>query len=196
LELGLPAAPVTPSRPYTHRTAPVFAGFLALLVSVLVALSLPGMAAASACGDKVLEDWYDNGRVDRIYPPHCYEDAIDSIPKDIKDYVDAEEVISRALQFSLRGEIAPGGKDPTPGDDNPGGTPGKNNGGTNTGGTNDGGTEVTPDVDTSGPSSVPIPLLVLGGMSLALLAAGGLGYLSRRRNAARADDFGDEDTLV
>ena len=39
-------------------------------------------------------------------------------------------------------------------------------------------------MDTTGPSSVPIPLLVLGGMSIALLAAGGLGYLSRRRQAA------------
>ena len=193
---------MTPSSPYTHRTALAFAGFLALVVTVLVALALPGTATASACGDKVLEDWYDNGRVDRIYPPHCYEDAIDDIPKDIKDYVDAEEVISRALQFSLRGEIAPGGKDPTPGDDNPDGTPGYPTDPTNPNNPinpNDpdgpGGPEVTPDVDTSGPSSVPIPLLVLGGMSLALLAAGGLGYLSRRRQTARVD-FGDDDTLV
>ena len=148
---------VTPSPPYTHRTVSAFA-FLALVVTVLVALSLPGTAAASACGDKVLDDWYDNGRIDRLYPRHCYEDAIDAIPNDIKDYVDAEEVISRALQFSLRGEIAPGGKDPTPGDDRdvtPGiNKGGKNNGGTSTGGTGtggtNGGTEVTPDVDTSG----------------------------------------------
>jgi len=55
---------------------------------------------------------------------------------------------------------------------------------------------VAPEVDTSGPSSVPIPLLVLGGMSLALLAAGGLGYLSRRRQAVHADDLGDDDTLA
>jgi len=197
---------VTPSSPYTHRTALAFAGFLALVVTVLVALALPGTAAASACGDKVLEDWYDNGRVDRLYPPHCYEDAIDAIPKDIKDYVDAEEVISRALQFSLRDEIAPGGKDPTPGDgpikdpddptdpNNPTNPNNPNNPNDPDGpGT---GPEVTPDVDTSGPSSVPIPLLVLGGMSLALLAAGGLGYLSRRRQAARVDDVGDDDTLV
>ena len=54
-----------------------------------------------------------------------------------------------------------------------------------------GGSEATPDVDTSGPSSVPIPLLVLGGMSLALLAAGALGYVSRRRQAAR--ELGDHD---
>ena len=53
-----------------------------------------------------------------------------------------------------------------------------------------------PEVDTSGPSSVPVPLLVLGGLSLALLAAGGLGYVSRRRQAAHADDVGSDDTLV
>jgi len=166
-------------------------------VTVLVALSLAGTAAASACGDKVLADWFDNGRVDRIYPTRCYGDAIDAIPRDLEDYVDAEEVISRALQFSLRGEIAPGGKDPTPGDgpikdpddptdpNNPNDPNGPGNG-----------PEVTPEIDTSGPSSVPMPLLVLGGMSLALLGAGGLGYLSRRRQTARANDSNDEETLV
>ena len=56
--------------------------------------------------------------------------------------------------------------------------------------------QVAPEVDTSGPSSVPVPLLVLGGLSLALLAAGGLGYVSRRRQAAHADDVGSDDTLV
>ena len=40
-------------------------------------------------------------------------------------------------------------------------------------------------VDTSGPSSVPIPLLILGGLALLLLAAGGAGYLSRRAQARR-----------
>lgn len=150
-----------------------------------MALALSGTAAASTpCGKKVLADWFDNGRVDRLYPPHCYEEAIDAIPKDLRDYADAEEVISRALQMALRGELAPGGNDPsdrTPGapssgdDDDPGGS------------------EATPDVDTSGPSSVPIPLLVLGGMSVALLAAGGLGYVSRRRHGP---DEPPDDTLL
>ena len=49
----------------------------------------------------------------------------------------------------------------------------------------------SPEVNTSSPSSVPIPLLVLGGMSLLLLAAGSLGYLSRRRQAAHADKRDD-----
>jgi len=56
--------------------------------------------------------------------------------------------------------------------------------------------QVAPDVDTSSPSSVPIPLLVLGGMSILLLGAGGLGYVSRRRQAAHADDVGDGDPLT
>ncbi len=55
--------------------------------------------------------------------------------------------------------------------------------------------EAVPDV-TSDPSSLPIPLLVLGGMSLALLGAGGLGYLSRRRRADDADALGDDDLVV
>jgi len=175
---------VTPSPPYTRRTAPAFAGLVALVVTVIVALILPGTAAASACGDKVLNDWFDNGRVDRIYPSQCYGDAIDAIPSDLGPYVDAEEVISRALQFSLRNELAGGPKKPRdpkdPGDPPVPGDP----------------PLTAPRVDTSGPSSVPVPLLVLGGMSFALLGAGGLGYLSRRRQAARTDDSGDGDTVA
>jgi hypothetical protein len=49
------------------------------------------------------------------------------------------------------------------------------------------GSEVVPnataEIDPSDASSLPIPLLVLGGLSFALLAAGGIGYLSRRRDS-------------
>jgi hypothetical protein len=45
-------------------------------------------------------------------------------------------------------------------------------------------------VDTSGPSSVPVPLLVLGGLALLLLAAGGAGYLSRRAQSRNDGDPG------
>ena len=166
-----------------------------LALSAIAALAAPGQAsAATDCGKKVLADWFDNGRIDRLYPLNCYEEAIDAIPDDLRDYADAEDVITRALQAALRGELAPGGPDPSPGDDDPN----LNGGG---GGSDDGGTgnsdnpEAAPGVDTSGPSSIPIPLLVLGGMSLALLAAGGLGYLSRRRAAAQADDPDDPGNL-
>jgi len=164
--------------------------------TVLVALAVPGTAMASECGDKILADWFDNGRIDRLYPAHCYEEAIDAIPADLRDYANAEEIISRALQASLRNELDEGGPDPTPGD-GPTGTPGSpGDPGDPTDPAGPGG-EATPDVDTTGISSVPIPLLVLGGMSIALLAAGGLGYLSRRRAAAHAEDVppGPDDFL-
>ena len=197
----------------THGTLSALIAIVALLASAVVAFSVPDTAsAATPCGKKVLADWFDNGRIDRLYPLHCYEEAIDAIPDDIRDYADAEEVISRALQSALRGDLDEGGCDPSPdGSANDckrtsGESNGSNSGGGNkSGGGNNssGGDEavnpgqVAPDVDTSGPSSVPIPLLVLGGMSLALLAAGGLGYLSRRRHAVRADDHpGDDDTPV
>jgi hypothetical protein len=171
--------------------------FVAAAVVTLSAVAALAMAtpasAATPCGKKVLADWFDNGRIDRLYPLNCYEEAIDAIPDDLRDYADAEEVITRALQAALRGELAPGGRDPTPGDDRS--TEGGGGGGSDDGTGNSDNPQAAPGVDTSGPSSVPIPLLVLGGMSLALLAAGGLGYLSRRRAAAHADDPDDPGNL-
>jgi hypothetical protein len=187
---------VTPP-PHISRIAHALVAGLAVLASAFVALALSAPADAAAktvCGDKVLADWFDNGRIDRLYPLHCYEDAIDAIPDDLRDYADAEQVINRALQSALRGRLAPGGQDPTPGDSSDGGTPGS----PGSGGPDDpngGGQVAAPEVDTSAPSSVPIPLLVLGGMSIALLAAGGLGYLSRRRQAAH-DDLPPDDSVA
>jgi LPXTG-motif cell wall-anchored protein len=142
---------------------------------------------ATPCGDKVLADWFDNGRIDRLYDLHCYEDAIDAIPADLRDYANAEEIISRALQAAVGGKLAPGGPDPSPDSVNGGSglptDPGDPDG------------EAAPEVDATGLSSVPIPLMVLGAMSLALLAAGGLGYL-RRRNATDDVDGPDDDLAL
>jgi hypothetical protein len=179
---------------------------LVLVLSAVASLSFASSAgAATKCGQKVLADWYDNGRIDRLYPLNCYEEAIDAIPTDIGPYVDAEDVITRALQSALNGQLGPGGCDPTA-DGSPddctnatgGGNPKNNNNkkNTNKNESPDETAAAAPEIDTSGPSSVPVPLLVLGGLSLALLAAGGLGYVSRRRQAGNGDDFGGDDTLV
>jgi hypothetical protein len=185
---------VTSARPI--RT---FIALLLLVLSAVAALSFAGSASASPatkCGQQVLTDWYDNGRIDKLYPLNCYEEAIDEIPSDIGPYVDAEDVITRALQGALHGKLGAAGCDPSA-DGSPddctgtGGGNGSNGGG----GGNDGGggqaQDTTPGVNTSSPSSVPIPLLVLGGMSMLLLAAGALGYVSRRRQAAHADEHDD-----
>jgi len=191
----------------TDRSLRTFLVALVLVLGAVASLSFASAAGATTkCGQQVLADWYDNGRIDKLYPLNCYEEAIDGIPDDIGPYVDAEEVITRALQGALRDDLVEGGCDPsTDGskDDcsrQPGGQGPKSSQDptdpTDPSDPSDPSQDVAPDVDTSSPSSVPIPLLVLGGMSILLLGAGGLGYVSRRRQAAHADEFGDDDPLA
>ena len=96
------------------RSLRTFLVALVLVLSAVASLSFASAAgAATKCGERVLADWYDNGRIDKLYPLNCYEEAIDAIPDDIGPYVDAEDVITRALQGALRNELDPGGCDPT-----------------------------------------------------------------------------------
>lgn len=157
-------------------------------IAALTALSFVPVASAKTCAEQVIDDWYGNGRVDQIFPKHCYLEAIRSLPVDVKDYSNAEEDIRRALAFAGQGEADPGpsgGPAPTGtnGEDPPETTPTTPPAGTS--GTTGEQTIAGGGVDTSGPSSLPIPLLVLGGLALLLLAAGGAGYLSRRAQARR-----------
>ena len=154
-------------------------------------------AKTKSCADQVIADWYDDGRVDKIYPLECYRAAIAKLPPDIVDYSNAKEEIGRALAFAKQGKPDPGGADPTPPStsdrhERPARTrPARLDrheldrhepdrhvpDGHGRHDTND---AVTQTTDTSGPSSVPIPLLVLGGLAVLLLAAGSAGYLRRR----------------
>jgi len=168
------------------RRIPVLAALLVL--ALIGALASAPPASAKTCAEQVVDDWYGNGRVDQIYPLHCYREAIRSLPVDVKAYGNAEEDILRALAYAKQNKRDPGPVggpvDPSPDD-----TTGGGGGGTGLDGpedpNSDGTTESSENVDTSGPSSVPIPLLILGGLALLLLAAGGAGYLSRRAQARR-----------
>jgi len=153
-------------------------------LAALVVTAAPAPAATS-CGREVLDDWYD-GRVDGTYPLHCYDDAIEIIPRDVRDYSSAEDDIRRALQAALRGEPAPPNSDPNgPGQPNPGEEPGEDgSGGSGEGGSGDG-SEVSSPVGSESASSVPIPLLILSGLALLLVAGGSAGYVIRRIQAGR-----------
>jgi hypothetical protein len=155
------------------------ASLLALVV--LAALATAPTAAAEkskTCAEQIVADWYGDSRVDGIYPKQCYQQAIKSLPIDVIDYTNAKDDILRALAYARRGQPDPGpAGGPRPTTTNPedptSGDPGDE-------------TTASGAVDTSGPSALPIPLLVLGGLALLLLAAGGAGYLNRRAQARRA----------
>jgi hypothetical protein len=180
---------------------------LIALVMVSTVGSKPAMAKAKSCADQVIADWYDDGRIGKIYPLHCYTEAIAKLPPDVLDYSNAKEEIGRALAFAKQGKPDPGGSDPSPGSTGTTNTettstePSTNTTKTTTTRTNetpptkttttvdtDTTATVVAPTDTSGPSSVPVPLLVLGGLAVLLLAAGSAGYLRRRMNGG---DDGD-----
>jgi hypothetical protein len=160
--------------------SPVLRWSFMLVVVTAAAVLASGVAgAARPCGEVVLDDWLDNGRIDRIYDLSCYHAAIDRIPGELKDYTDAEEVISRALQAATGGRLARGGQDPTPEVVQP--PPGATRTPTDTPDT-DGDREAAPDVEPAAEaSSVPVPLVILACLSLLLLAGGAVGHVARRR---------------
>jgi hypothetical protein len=154
-------------KPSSRRLAA--AALAAVLTTTLAALAAAsGVGAATPCAEAVLADWQDNSRIDRVYDLPCYGDAIDAIPDDLRDYTDAADVIARAFQRATGRELetrTPQGRQtkvPPP-------------------------TKVPP-VAASSQASVPIPLLVLAALALTVLAAGGLGYVARRRQGPAGDD--------
>jgi hypothetical protein len=161
---------------------------LAAFVSLLVATA-PAASAAPSCGRQVVDDWWQDGRIDGTYADHCYDDAIESLPRDVRDYSSAQEDITRALQAKLRGEDSPPAQaDPTPEDgEGDGGTatpqppppPPPPPPGTPPGNDPPEGPEASPPVGESA-SSVPVPLLILAGLALLLVIGGSAGYLIRR----------------
>lgn len=166
-----------------HAHPPIARAARVLVVlTALVAMTLVGVpgAAAASCGSLVINDWYDDGRVDGTYALHCYDDAIEILPRDVRDYSSAKEDIERALQAKRRGEPAPPATtDPSP--------DGEGSGGTGSGGTDDPtapGGEAVPPVGESA-SSVPVPLLILAGLALLLVVGGSAGYVVRRLQSRR-----------
>ncbi|MSO96132.1 MAG: hypothetical protein EXQ81_10135 [Thermoleophilia bacterium] len=162
---------------------------LGLSVVTLMALnsvvSDSAMAKQKSCAQQVIDDWFDDGRINKIFPLRCYTQAIKTLPPDLLIYGNAEEEIKRALAFAKQGKPDPGGKDPTPATTKTDTTK------TDTTKTDTTKTDTTKTdlsetgataTNTSGASSVPIPLLVLGGLAVLLLAAGSAGYLRRRAN--------------
>jgi hypothetical protein len=142
----------------------------------------PAMAKEKTCAEQIVDDWYDNQRVDKLYPLHCYREALSGLPLDIRDYSDAQDAILRALQYAEAGEPDPG----TGGHIKP--VSYRNTSGYLLSVRDPGAGDVAGKApSTSGPSAVPIPLIVLAGLAGLLLIAGGAGYVARRIQSRRGD---------
>lgn len=178
---------------------------LTFTVTVLAAVALGAPAQAAPCWEAVVEDWYDNSRVDRTYPIHCYREALRNLPEDMRAYSSAPEDIARAMGQAIARANQPGTNTSENGDDGQaGGFGGSGSDGTAKPeaaiGTTEPMAEVPPPRDTpdeslfreafeeigpSNASSFPLPLAVLGGVALLLMAAGGMGLIARRMRPPR-----------
>ena len=197
-----------------RRVPPGFARAVSLLALALAALTVAtGTAAAASsaseatpCWKKLINDWYD-GRIDHSYEVHCYKDALKHLPQDVRAYSDAYDVISRALASATRDNKGKEdnerghpparqrrrqrrlGRRPAPARTAvPAAAPARprrpNEGG---GTTTDGFLNAATDkLGSDQADSVPIPLLVLAGLALLLVAAGAVGLVARRVQSRRA----------
>lgn len=225
-------------------------------VVVLFLLAASPAAGASGCGQKIVDDWFEDGRVDKVYAIKCYRAALKLLPEDAQNYSSAPDEINRALQDAIRQkqeeeaakaaaaeaeqqaaeaasespappppsapstpeprndadqkpeaetkaaeaeteeESSAGATesdlDPPPRPDTEPATTGDVAGttaeNTSTAGaaeedTNGLAGEAIGKLGSGSADSVPVPLIIIGGLALALLAAGGAGLIARRHKA-------------
>jgi hypothetical protein len=152
-----------------------------VLVVALGAAALSfGASSASAkapCWRVIINEWVntDPPRIGTNYPLYCYPEAIAHVPEDLRVYSSIEEDILAARQLAARKDLrttasvktrptqAATARDPDSG-------------------------LFTQGFSKLGPrnaDSMPLPLLILAGLSLLLIAAGAAGLASRRLRARK-----------
>jgi hypothetical protein len=161
-------------------------------------------AAKDPCWKTLIDDWYD-GRIDNVYPVPCYRAALEHMPEDVAQYSSLGDDINRALQAAVAAQGSNGSSTGSPDSNDPNsgvmgttapvnntfyGGPTSEPSGALVAGRDVGG-PVPSAIDAIGPGSadsVPVPLIVLGGLSILLLSLGAVGFAARRVQARRATE--------
>jgi len=151
--------------------------------------------ATSKCWLAVVNDWLQHGTVEGYYAIPCYTQAIQNLSAypDIKQYSSAIDDIHRALLAALHedrggGGINGGGGPNGGGSYFTGGGSGSGGGGGGSSSSSSGGSffhSVAQDIGPGNAQSIPLPLLVLGGLGLLLLLTAAATWVTRRLQARR-----------
>jgi hypothetical protein len=150
-----------------------------LLVVLLAAVAVPSTASAAGgpCRNKVFNDWYPDGKIASTYPVACYRDALKHIPPDAAIYSSLSDDIRAAMRAAIRrshGLAAPAVV----------GHGAKAVGAGSVMGTTASVTTAAPPADPPSSkdggliataSNAPLPILILGGLALLLVATGATG---------------------
>jgi len=168
---------------------------LGAVVGVPAASAAPAATsqATSQCWLQVVNDWLQHGAVTGYYAIPCYTQAIQHLSAypDIKQYSSAIDDIHRALLAAIHEERGGGGPSGGGGLSDSGG-PGIGGGGGGNGPTS--GTSgahkgilqrLAADIGPGNAQSIPLPLLVLGGLALLLLLTAAVTWFARRMQSRR-----------
>jgi hypothetical protein len=176
--------PSKPLRPSSHlRRLALVAAIVGSLFAVV-----PGTASAATCWRELVNDYWADNRVDRVYPISCYREAMEKLPRDVQEYSDAQDDLRRALLLAIREERDSGTavwREDQDGDGKPDedvvAAPPSDDDNASTGFIG----EVLSKLGPKNADSIPVPLLVLGAIALLLIGAAGVSYLTRYYQARR-----------
>jgi hypothetical protein len=151
-------------------------GLAAALFAVTLFAGVAPAAADTPCWKKVVQDWYADGRIDGTYSSSCLSEARRRIPEDLKVYSSFDDQARQARQESVRRPASAGGSGSSARPRGPQVADEPSRG------------PFQAALDKTSPrnaDSVPLPLLILAGMALLLIAAGAAGLVARRVRGRR-----------
>jgi hypothetical protein len=146
-----------------------------VLGAFALAVSAPSASAQTPCWKQIQDDWVDDGIIQGVYPLHCYGEAIKHVPNDLQQYTGIIDDITAARQRASRVRtLAVTPQPQVQAEANP----------------NDPDSSVyNSAIDKLGPTnsdSIPLPLLILAGLALVMLATGAVGLASRHLKARKS----------
>jgi hypothetical protein len=148
--------------------AAVVLGVFALTVTA------PPASAQTACWKQIIDDWVNDGAIEGVYPLHCYGEAINHVPNDLAQYTGIIDDITAARQQAARGVRTTQAHKPALSSEPTSNDPS--------------GGVYNQAIDKLGPTnsdSLPLPLLILAGLALIMVAAGGAGLATRHLRARK-----------
>jgi hypothetical protein len=141
-----------------------------------------GSASAQSCGHAVINDWYVDGTIDGQYPAHCYREALGRVTDQMRIYSDLPEQLDRGLRAALERQATQGVKGVST--EKTSTTPTRH-----ISSSSDKATgpiqRVLGELGPARADSIPVPLMILAGFALLLIAAGAVSAAVRRLSAKR-----------
>ena len=152
-------------------------------LAAIAALALgAGSASAKSCGSRVIDDWYADGTIDGTYSSQCYREALGRVSDQMKIYSDLPDQLDRGLRAAVTREAKGGVKSATKtiqqqGSRQPSSSQSKKASGPIQ--------RVLGELGPDRADSIPIPLMILAGAAILLIAAGAVSVVVRRLNSRR-----------